>query len=306
MRIGLIGVPESSAALVHASPHWGALNMALTSVWDSDMAKAEAFAKQSSIRTVQSYQSLLKIVDGLLVSPGVSLGNAGTWVEPVLGAGIPVWIDGPLAPSMAQAKKLIAVAERGKTAVMAASIEEFFAATTFLRRKAAQLRPITAAMVAVSTTGKQKFDWSGVEAVNVLCAIFGPSAGKVTRIVAPSEEQNYTITVEYGDLKGNRPLHIVAQGIPQTASRLWGRIYGMDMVDREHLFSDDAAEDWTHSILPAALAFQEMVRTRKAPQDSTYLLAKTRLYLAACRSTEDPDGRQLAVGDLADNWSVGG
>ncbi len=213
-----------------------------------------------------------------------------------LKAGVPVWIDGPLASSMVEARKLIATAQQSKTAVMAATGAEFFPAIKHLRSRAIELAPLSAAMAAVSTVGVLETKWAGADAVNLLCAIFGTGVSNANRIVSRASQPVYTISFEY---RRDRPLHIIAQGGPFAASRAWVRFYGTDLVDCSQPFSDEEG-------LPMALAMTEMFRTRKAPQAAPYLLAKTKLYLAACRSTSVPDGRQFAVTDLDENWRIDG
>ena len=218
-------------------------------------------------------------LDGVLIA-GRAEGDAKRYLE----AGVPVWIDGPLAASVSEASDLIAAAARAKTALMAATGQEFLPSTSFLRRRAAEVAPLSAAMLAVSATER-----TGVEAVNLACAIFGPTAAKVSRIVTSAKEPNYTIALEYHH---DRPWQVVAQGTPSTACRAWVHFYGTDHSE----LMDDA--------LHAAIAMLEMFRTRKAPQDPAHLLAKTKLYLAACRSTDWGEGRPFAVGDLDENWRL--
>jgi hypothetical protein len=54
----------------------------------------------------------------------------------------------------------------------------------------------------------------------------------------------------------------------------------------------------------AVLAMAAMFRTRKAPQSPQHLLAKTRLYLAACRSSAVDGGGQYAVTGLDEKWRL--
>jgi hypothetical protein len=207
-----------------------------------------------------------------------------------LAAGVPVWVDGPLARSVREAEALIEAARRGKAALLAGSVEEFLPSTTYLQRQARELAPLSAAMVALSTRGKGAERWAGVEAANLMCAIFGTKVSRVSRI---ANAAGYTIAFEYA---GDRPLHVVAQGIPTAACRYWVRFYGADLVDRSG-WDEDAA-------VHAALAMDRMFRERQAPQEASYLLEKTKLYLAACRATSVADGAPLAVGDLPPDWRL--
>jgi len=308
LRIGLIGCPAKDsprAGLLRNAAHFlSQTQMAVTAVWDSDPSRAAAVAAHSPITPVDRFDKLIGRVDGVLISDPRALAWHPQLAAPYLKAGIPVWIDGPLAPSMASAHAMLDASARGKAALMAGTIEEFFPTTRILRGKANDLAPITAAMVAVSTLGRPHDRWAGVESVNALCAIFGTSAVKANRIGASAKDSAYAITFEYRGLNGERPIHIVAQGMRRGADRLWARLYGTDMTDQNHILSDDAEVDWLNSFLPAALAMQQMFQTGKAPEDSATLLAKTKLYLASCRSSLIPDGKEFPVADLSDAWTL--
>jgi hypothetical protein len=308
LRIGLIGCPATESAsagvLCNAAPLLAQTQMTVVAAWDPSRARATTLARGSSVTVVDRFDRMVGKVDGVLISDPRALAWRPQLATPYLKAGIPVWVDGALAPSVESAQFMIDTAERAKAALMSGVIEEFFPTTRFLRRKVNELAPITAAMVAVSTLGKPKDRWTGVEAVNVLCAIFGTTVAKVHRTVASESEPNYAITFEYRELKGSRPVHIVAQGMPRGADRLWARLYGTDMTDKNHILSEDAEEDGLNSFLPAALAMQKMFSSRKAPQNSQHLLAKTKLFLASCRSSSTPDRKEFAVVDLPDNWKA--
>jgi hypothetical protein len=304
-RIGLVGVPELSDMVARIAGATSPLQMAVTQVWDSDSARAASFSKATGIPVATDLENMAKGVDAVLLSPTGGLAGVPAAVSACLRSGIPVWVDGPLAPSMAEATRLIATAEQNRVPLMAGAIEEFFPTTAYIRRKALEIAPLTAAMTVITTAGRNSKVPPGFEAVSLLCALFGTTATKVSRILTRAPQTNYTITLEYRDLKGNRPIHIVAQGLPQTSVQMWARLYGMDLVDREHLQSEDSHENWSQSYLPTLLAFQEMVLKRKAPQSADHLLAKHRLYLSACRSSQDPEGKQFVVASLPDEWKVG-
>lgn len=305
LRIGLIGCPakdDRAGLLRNMAPLLAQTQMIATAVWDADRSRAAALAGSSGI-AVDRFDKMIGKVDGILISDPRALSWHRQLAVPYLKAGVSVWIDGALAPSIGDAQAMLDAAAQGKAALMAGTIEEFFPTTRFLRRKANALAPLTSAMLAVSTRGKPQDKWGGIETVNAFCAIFGASVAKVNRIVSAGSETGYTITFEYGGGKGD-PVYIVAQGMPRGADRLWARLYGSDMADQNHILSDDAEEDWLNSFLPAALAMQQMFQARKAPQSSADVFAKTRLYLASCRSSLVPDGKEFPVAELAGNWTL--
>lgn len=177
--------------------------------------------------------------------------------------------------------------------------------TRRLARRASAIAPLTAGMAVVTTRGRPEGKWAGTTALNVGAAIFGVKARQVGRIMASVEEPNFAVTLEYGDSENRgRPLHVVVQGMPVATDRLWARLYGNDMVDRSHAFIEDPEDDWLNTFLPAALAMERMFASRSAPQSYEYLLAKTRLYVAACKSSLDPEGRQLEVSRLDAGWEA--
>lgn len=306
LRVGLIGCPAAESrragALCNAAPLLAQTQMNIVAAWDPNRGRADAFAGSSAVTIVDRFDQMVGKVDGVLISDLRALAWHPQLSAPYLKAGISVWVDGGLAPSMESAQSMIDNAD--KAALMSGVIEEFFPTTRFLRRKANELAPLTAAMIALSTLGKPKERWTGVEAVNTACAIFGAAVAKVSRIVASESEPNYAITFEYGELKGGHSVHIVVQGMPRGVDRLWARLYGTDMVEQNHILTEDFEADSLNSFLPAALAMQQMFSTHKAPQDPQQLLAKTRLFLSSCRSSSTPDGKEFAVVDLPRNWKV--
>jgi len=307
LRIGLAGCPSQGAGelMEDAAQVMDQLRVTVTHVWDANAARAAEYARKRGIaHVVDRPAKMAGSVDGVLVCDHRLLYWHPQIVTPLLEARVPVWVDGALASSMVKARQLIESATRSGAPLMAATVEEFLPLTRLLNRKASELAPITVGMAVVSTKGRPEDQWTGVEGVNFACGIFGAGASKAARIVASTREPNYAITLQYDELKGNRPVHIAVQGLPGGADRAWARLYGNDMIDRGHVFCEEPAEEWVNSFLPAALAMQKMFSTRKPQQDYEYLLAKTRLYLAACKSTATPGGRQAVVAELGDDWEL--
>lgn len=109
------------------------IQMTVAAAWDPDRARATAMAGGSSVTVADRFDQMIGKVDSVLISDPRALAWHPQLAAPYLKAGIPVWIDGALAPSMEIAEAMLPSAERGKTALMAGVIEEFFPATPFLR-----------------------------------------------------------------------------------------------------------------------------------------------------------------------------
>jgi len=307
IRVGLLGCPDEQtgpfASLLDARmQRAGQARLAVTHVWDPEGGRAAALARQASATAVARHDEMQGKVDGIVVgSP-----RASAWhdrlVRSYLLSGIPVWIDGPLAYSVSKATTLLEAARQGRTAVAAATVEEFLPTTRYLARKARQIAPVTAAMAVLST--RRGGSAAGVEAVNFGAAILGPGAARVSRVVASTDSPNFALALEYHEGNAGRPLHAIVHGMPIAAERVWARLYGNDMVDQSHVFIDEPEQDWLNTFLPAALKIERMFTSRKPAQPDEYLLAKTRLYLAALRSSLVPDGKQFDVAALDSTWEA--
>ncbi len=281
VRIGLIGCPPISAAALDR------FGIGVAYVWDPDRSRADAFAATSSARTADRPEGMK--VDGVVISGAHAF--QPKLVASYLNSRVAVWIDGALAPSGKAAEDLSSASERSGAPLMAATKEEFLPLTASLRESAKVLAPLTAAMLAVGAP-KPAGRWSGIEAVNLTCAIFGTDVSHVARIAVAPDSVNFTVAIR------SSGLHVIAQGLPLSAGLPWARLYGTDMIDRAHV--GDAETDWAIY----TLAMQQMFRSRKAPQSLDYQLAKTKFYLASCRSATHADGRELAVADLPSDWTV--
>jgi hypothetical protein len=307
IRVGLIGCPEEQtgpfASLLDAPvQRAGQVRLAITHVWDPDVDRAAALAKQTSATAAARHDQMEGKVDGIVIGNPRAAAWHDRLVRSYLLSGVPVWIDGPLGYSIAKATTLLEAARQGRTAVAAATVEEFLPTTRYLARKAQQLAPLTAAMAVLST--RRGGTAAGLEAVNFGAAVLGPHAAKVSRVVASAESPNYAVALEYHEGNGGRPLHAIVHGMPAPAERIWARLYGNDMVDQSHVLIDEPEQDWLNTFLPAALEIERLFTSRKSTQPDEYLLAKTRLYLAALRSSLVPDGKQYDVASLDAGWEA--
>jgi hypothetical protein len=281
------------------------LRLCVSHVWDPNIRLAVEYGRVNPFCVVvDRFDEMAGKVDGIMVSDPRAVAFHPRLARPFLRRGTPVWIDGPFAYSMSDARKLIEMAAAGRTAIVAATAEEFLPLTGWLRRKARELAPLTAAMVLVSTQGRSADKWAGVEGVNLSCAIFGSSVRKVCRVAASATEPTYALTLEYRDLPGDHPLNVVVHGAASETDRVWARLYGNDMCEGRQAFSDDRSEDWLGTFVPAALAVQRTFSSKLSPQASDYLLAKTKLCLACYKSSLVPEGKQLSVQELEDDWKA--
>jgi hypothetical protein len=310
LRVGLIGCPaappQSAGTLLDdLGGVLAQLRLSVSHVWDADPNRAALYAQTHSIPNVaKRFNGMVGKVDGVVLSDSRAVAWHPRLAEPYLRSGTPVWIEGPLAYSLSAARRMIDMAVAGRTALAGAVVDEFLPLTKFLSRKVRDLAPLTAAAAVVSTCGLANSRWAGVEGVYLGCAIFGTLVRKLSLKLAPGKEPNYALALDYDDIHGTRPLHIIVHGIPSKTDRVWARLYGADMVDVRHVFSEDGAEAWLSTFAPAALAMHRSFASKVPPQPYDYLLAKNRLYLAACRSSQVPDGKQLVLADFEETWEA--
>ncbi len=111
IRVGILGFAHghvgSYCALWRQHPEWG---VALTAGWDHDAARLQKATSDHGITACESVEALLEGVDAVVVSAETSL--HAELVEQAANAGKAVILQKPMALTMAEADRIVAVVER--------------------------------------------------------------------------------------------------------------------------------------------------------------------------------------------------
>ncbi|MDZ4199256.1 MAG: Gfo/Idh/MocA family oxidoreductase [Kiritimatiellia bacterium] len=117
------------------------------------------------------------------------------YFEEVAGLGIPVFLDKPLAGSLAEGKKIVELATRHKTNVWSASSLRFIPGLAAARAKVPE--PVCANIYGALGKAAAGSDliWYGVHAVEMLNAVMGMGARSVRAL---SDDNGVVLSVQYG------------------------------------------------------------------------------------------------------------
>lgn len=141
---------------------------------------AKALAEEYGVPLVQKPEEMLGKIDALLLE-----GNDGALhlerARPFLEAGLPVWIDKPLAYSVRDAEAIAELSAKKKAPVFSASSARFAKDLVALKSARAELGEPVAVEVYFAQSRKDNIPgwfFYGIHSVEMLFAILGPGHGK--------------------------------------------------------------------------------------------------------------------------------
>ena len=152
--------------------------------------------KKLGVEIVDSIPALLERVDAVLLETNDGRPHLEQ-VIPVIAAGKPVFVDKPIAGSLADAVAIHRLAARKMVPLFSASSLRFAAGTLAVR--GGSIGPVTGADTvspcALEATHPDLF-WYGIHGVESLFTVMGPGCASVTRTTAPDFDQ---VTGLWGD-----------------------------------------------------------------------------------------------------------
>lgn len=162
--------------------------------WGPDRLQVNRWAEQAAVPDVaDSVAEMVGRVDAALICTRSGKGHREL-ARPFLEAGIPVFIDKPLAESVAEARDLVALAEDRGTFLFTSSPWRWSPAVSLLREDQKQLGNMHACIVAGPDIDGPYF--YAVHLVETALALFGPG---VERVRAEESRRARTITGHYPD-----------------------------------------------------------------------------------------------------------
>lgn len=139
LRVGVVGVGHLGKE--HARILGGMRGVELVGVADPNPNQLAMVSQKCGTRGFTDYRALMPLVDAVVVAAPTAF-HCGIARE-FLQKGIPLLVEKPLAPTLAEAEELVTLAERQKTILQVGHIERFNPAYCEMRRRALQPKYIT-------------------------------------------------------------------------------------------------------------------------------------------------------------------
>jgi predicted dehydrogenase len=197
------------------------------------------------------------------------------WSLPVIKAGIPIYVDKPFASSAADARAMLAAADKAGTPI--ASMSSFRVAQSTLAFKAEmeKIGPVTYGISIGPGDRKSEYDgliFYGIHAVEVMLTCFGHG---VKDVRAADQNNNIVATVTYPD---DRIVTLTFVGNAQYAFRCYafGKKGQAQYVPGAGTFYRDAL-----------VSVIEMAKTRKRPLTNAQMLEQVQIFHAIEKSIQN-------------------
>jgi predicted dehydrogenase len=288
LRIGMVAV-NTPHAPIYARLLWdpdapGAPSepqARITTIWDEDPHRAAEYAREHRTEVVATPEGMIGVVDAVMIIERDQRKHAAQAI-PFLRAGIPTFINKPLADDMADALTIAAVARETRTPIFSTSALRFDPEVLALKARIEQTGPVR---VAVSV-GYRELMYYGVHAVEMLVTALGPGVDWVENRTASDSRD--VIHAQYSN--GTTALVLVLRDTAQVFHLTTFGERGVDRAivadtSRNPMFADETR------------AFLRMVRTGEVPVKMDETLEVTRI-LCAARESGQNDGRRVYLRDL--------
>lgn len=248
----------------------------IASVWDPDRDTAESLAKAFGIgRVAGRMEDAADGMDGVIITDDMTKQHHHR-ARPFLAAGVPTFIDKPLASDVGEARELIDLARKHGTPMMSASSLRYAKETEELRANPSAL----GAILAATAVCRGELIYYGIHPLELAVSILGTGACAVQNV---GREGKNVVQVEYRD--GKSLVLIVFAGI---SSGFQLNLFG-EKGWRQVAVTDSAA---FYSNLLRKVA--EMCRTRVAPIPLEETLEIIQILVGAQRSLYEE--RKVLIG----------
>ena len=283
-QVGIIGLDTSHCYRftellnVESAPPEKRVNRAqVTAVWDENRENVGKFLKTfPTVKAVEKPEDMLTTVDAVMVllkDADIHLRYAKSYLE----AGLPTFIDKPLANRLGDAFKILSLAESHETPLMSCSALRYALELADLKSRLEKL----GALRAGACIGPGDLFYYGIHAAEMLHTVFGPG---IEWVCAVGDESKDVALVRYGDGKtvtlsvlrdSVRVFHTVAY-----CEKGWGQAVVTDVAFYREMLK----------------RFVEMVKTRKPPIPYDWTLEVIKTLVAVRESVRT--GRRVYLKDL--------
>ena len=258
-RVGLVGIENSHAEDIVRYLNGQPRELAaarVSAIVAGEPDRTEMLTRLGAIETVvPNSQDLLSAVDALIVTSRDGAEHAAHAL-PFLEAGIPVWVDKPLAASLADAERMVAAAERSGAALTSSSALRWVPDTTAVVAAMAAIGPLQE--IVVSGPADPNSEYSGI-------FFYGIHAADIAQRLFPGRPDDIEVTVVPDGVSVRYRLGTVGVTLelwrPDPARRtlFQASVSGQQgTVEREISLSGDYVQ-------PGVNAFVEMLRSGVAP-----------------------------------------
>ncbi|MSS73964.1 MAG: Gfo/Idh/MocA family oxidoreductase [Candidatus Latescibacteria bacterium] len=248
----------------------------IVSVWDPDRGTAEALAQVFGIaRVADRMEDAADGADGVIVTDDMTKRHHHR-AKPFLRAGVPTFIDKPLASDVEEAAELVDLAVKHGTPMMSASSLRYAKETEDLRANPGALGNILAA----TAVCRGELIYYGIHPLELAVSILGTGVRSVQNV---GREGQNVVQIDYRD--GRSLVLIVYAGI---SSPFQLNLYG-DKGWRQVVVTDSAA---FYSNLLGKVA--EMCHSKRPPIPYAETLEIIRILVAAQRSLYEE--RKVVIG----------
>jgi len=226
-------------------------NAGITHIWDKNVENAKEVASVCGIENVVAEkEAMLGEVDAVILPDDCTLKHQRNAI-PFLKAGLPTFVDKPLAPNLREAEEIVRLARRHKAPFMSCSALRYARETEDLRKgRGDDIGDIlTGYAVCCEWTGKLIF--YGIHALELLYSIVGPGVKSFQNLGKKTED---LLLLRYRD--GRKFMVAAYEGISPTFQvHLYGTRGSRSIVvrDSEYFYSE------------MLRAFIGMVKTGKEP-----------------------------------------
>ncbi len=267
--------------------------MAMTHVWDINRQESERFARDhAGVEVVDDYWEMAGKVDGVILSDFDSCLHFKELARPYLEAGVPIFINRPFALNLADAREMVALAEKHEAPIMSGSSFEFAPEVKHIKREIAEIGPIRGFS---SANSNSDYATHGVHGVLFAHACIGGGVRSMAYQTPDWHTPNGLITIEYRPRGDDGKTFY---GSIQEISGTWGwiRVFG------ERSF-EQFVHPGSHFWVPGLLAMQEMFESRIMPEPYEAIFEKTQMFLAAFKSHIEHGGAPVVLEDIGD-WQA--
>jgi hypothetical protein len=270
----------------------GVTHLALTHAWDVDRAQAEAYAAAfPGLQLVDRYDDMVGKVDGIILDDFDSAFHFHELARPYLEAGIPIFINRPLALNLTHARSLLDLAERHGTPVMSASSFEHAPEIVQLQAQVRSIGPLSGYVAANSMSD---YPTHGIHGLFMAYAAVGGGIRSVAYQTPDWKNPNGVVVIEHHAHPGGQPFY----GCVQQISGTWGwvRVFGQQTCEQ-------TVSSGPYFWVALVIAMQRFFETRQMPQTYEQLYEKTQLFLAGFKSHLEHGGAPVRLADLGD-WTA--
>jgi predicted dehydrogenase len=298
--------------------------MVITHCWDSRPDVADAFAKKYNCEAVKNYKDMVGKVDGMMFG---GFNEAKWWpqlTKPYLEAGIPCYINRPLAYSMKAAKEIIETAKKNNAPLYCVDEREFFKEAVVARIKCEELIREKKNILGANSDNSAGYEFPqhGIHGLYFLLAIFGLDVAQVSliadgwwreKIKTSANPMNYgLLSLQYRGMKidgageQTKPFVVTQQQLTGYDSNSNIRIhYDGGWFDCNNRWEQgEPMNRLYYYFYFTIIMMQKMFETRQMPFSYDYYLKKTQIFLTGFRSHLEFGGAMTPVDDLPDEWEA--